>query len=81
MCTKSDPAEARVKGLSKTYGLPPALVRRIQIAAVQSVALFIWSRDMVEKSKKLSEGGTKIDQPTSSLDYRNVFKYPPLLHL
>ena len=33
-------AEARIRGLSKTYGLPLALVRRIQIAAVQSVVLY-----------------------------------------
>lgn len=28
-------AEARIKGLARTYGLPPGLVRKIQIAAVQ----------------------------------------------
>ncbi len=33
-------AEARIRGLNKTYGLPPTLVRRIQIAAVQSVVLY-----------------------------------------
>ncbi len=33
-------AEARIRELSKTYGLPPALVRRIQIAAVQLVVLY-----------------------------------------
>ena len=33
-------AEARIRGLSKTYGLLPALVREIQIAAVQSVVLY-----------------------------------------
>ena len=32
--------EAQIRRLTKTYGLPPALVRRIQIAAVQSVALY-----------------------------------------
>ena len=37
---KSKTAEARIRGLSKTYGLSPALVRRIQIAAVQSVVLY-----------------------------------------
>ncbi len=37
---KAKIAESRIKGLSKTYGLPPALVRRIQVAAVQSIALF-----------------------------------------
>lgn len=37
---KAKIAESRTKGLSKTYGLPPALVRRIQVAAVQSIALF-----------------------------------------
>lgn len=33
-------AEAQIRGLTKTYGLPPALVRRIQITAVQPVALY-----------------------------------------
>ena len=37
---KAKAAEARIKGLSKTYGLCPGLVRGIQIAAVQSVALY-----------------------------------------
>ena len=44
---KAKTAEGRIKGLSKTYGLSPALVRRIQIAAVQSVALYgaeIWCK-------------------------------------
>lgn len=36
---KAKAAEFRIKGLSKTHGLRRALVRRIQIAAVQSVAL------------------------------------------
>lgn len=42
---KAKIAEARIKEFSKTYGLPLALIRRIQIAAVQSVALYsaeIW---------------------------------------
>ncbi len=37
---KAKTAEARTRGLSKTYGLSPALVRRIQIAAMQSIALY-----------------------------------------
>lgn len=40
-------AEARIKGLTRTYGLPSGLVRKIQIAAVQAIALFgaeIWWR-------------------------------------
>ncbi len=37
---KAKIAESRINGLRKTYGLSPALVRRIQIAAVQSVALY-----------------------------------------
>ncbi len=32
-------AEIQIKGLTRTYGLAPALVQRIQIAAVQSIAL------------------------------------------
>lgn len=37
---KAEIAEIRIKGLSKTYGLPPTLVQRIQIVAVESVALY-----------------------------------------
>ena len=48
-------AEARIRGLSKTYGLPPALVRRIQIAAVQSVVLYGAELTMVEKPEKPSK--------------------------
>ena len=36
-------AEARIKGLTRTHGLPPGLVRKIQIAAVQAIAFF-WLR-------------------------------------
>lgn len=32
--------EAKIRGLSKTYGLPLALVQHIQIAAVQLVVLY-----------------------------------------
>ena len=37
---KAKIAEARIRGFSKTYGLSPSLVRRIQIAAVKSIALY-----------------------------------------
>lgn len=37
---KAKTAEVRIRGLSKTYGLSLALVQRIQIAAVQSIALY-----------------------------------------
>ena len=37
---KAKAAEAQIKGLSKTYRLCPGLVQRIQIAAVQSIALY-----------------------------------------
>lgn len=33
-------AEIQIKGLSQTYGLAPALIQRIQIAVVQSTALY-----------------------------------------
>lgn len=42
---KAQAAEARIKGLTRTYGLPPGLIRKIQIGAVQSIALYgseIW---------------------------------------
>ena len=42
---KARAAENRLKSISGTYGLSPGLVRRIQIAVVQSIALYgaeIW---------------------------------------
>jgi hypothetical protein len=44
---KAKSAENRLRSISSTYGLPPGLVRRVQITAVQSVALYgaeIWWR-------------------------------------
>lgn len=38
--TKAKSAEIQIKHLSATYGLASGLVRRIQIAAVQSIALY-----------------------------------------
>ena len=40
-------AEARIKGLTRAYRLFPGLVKKIQIAVVQAIALFgtkIWWR-------------------------------------
>lgn len=40
-------AEIQIKALTQTYGLAPALTRRIQIATVQSIALYgaeLWWR-------------------------------------
>ena len=40
-------AEIQIKGLTRTYGLAPALIRRIQIAVIQSIALYgaeLWWR-------------------------------------
>ncbi len=40
-------AEIQIKGLTKTYGLVPGLVRRIQLSVVQSTALYgaeLWWR-------------------------------------
>ena len=40
-------AEIQIKGLTRNYGLAPALIRRIQIAVVQSIALYgaeLWWR-------------------------------------
>lgn len=34
-------AEIQIKGLTRTYGLAPALIRRIQVAVVQSIALCV----------------------------------------
>ena len=44
---KAKAAEYRLKSISNTYGLSPGLVRRVQLAAVQSVALYgaeLWWR-------------------------------------
>ena len=44
---KARTAEIQIKGLTQTYGLAPALIRRIQIAVVQSIALYgaeLWWR-------------------------------------
>ena len=38
--SKARTAEIQIKGLTRTYGLAPGLVRQIQIAAVQSIALY-----------------------------------------
>ena len=51
-------AEAQIKGLSKTYGLYPGLVRRIQVAAVQSVALYgaeLWWKGQKNYEKDLQK--------------------------
>ncbi len=55
---KAKAAEFRIKQLSKTYGLSPGLVRRIQIAAVQSVALYgaeLWWRNQKNYQKDLQK--------------------------
>ena len=44
---KAQAAEARIKSLTRTYGLPSGLVRKIQIAALQAIAFSgaeIWWR-------------------------------------
>ena len=51
-------AEARIRGLSKIYGLPPALVRRIQIAVVQSVVLYgaeLWWKNQKNHEKEIQK--------------------------
>lgn len=55
---KAKAAEARIKGLSKTYGLCPGLVRRIQIAAAQSVAFYgaeLWWKGQKNYQKDLQK--------------------------
>jgi ribonuclease HI len=46
--SRAKAAEARLKGITNSFGLAPGLVRRIQIAAVQATALYgaeLWWRD------------------------------------
>ena len=55
---KAKAAEAQIKGLSKTFGLCPGLVRRIQVAAVQSVALYgaeLWWKNQKNYEKDLQK--------------------------
>jgi ribonuclease HI len=69
---KAKNAEARLRSISSTYGLAPGLVRRIQIAAVQSVALYgaelwwkgqkTWAQDiqkMVNRQARAITGALK----------------------
>lgn len=44
---KARTAEIQIKSLTQTYGLAPALIKRIQIAVIQSIALYgaeLWWR-------------------------------------
>ena len=55
---KAHAAQARIRGLTKSYGLPPGLVRKIEIAAVQSIALFgaeIWWRGQKTHQEELQK--------------------------
>lgn len=55
---KAKIAESRIKGLSKTYVLSPALVQRVQIAAVQSVALYgaeIWWKNQKNHQNEIQK--------------------------
>ena len=38
--SKASTAKIQIKGLTRTYGVAPGLVRQIQIAAVQSITLY-----------------------------------------
>lgn len=56
--TKARTAELRIKGLARSYGLAPELVRRIQIAAVQSVALYgaeLWWKKQKNHERKVQQ--------------------------
>ena len=53
---KAKVAEAQIKGLSKIYDLCPGLVQRIQVATVQSVALYrakLWWKNHKNYEKDL----------------------------
>ena len=55
---KAKAVEVQIKGLSKSYGLCPGLVWRIQIAAVQSVALYgaeLWWKGQKNYEKDLQK--------------------------
>ncbi len=56
--TKAKSVEIQIKHLSATYGLAPGLVRRIQIAAIQSVALYgaeIWWKRQKNHEHKVQQ--------------------------
>ena len=64
---RAQAAEARIRGLTRTYGLPPGLVRKIQIAAFQAIAFFgaeIWwhgqKKHQAEIQKLLNRQGRAI---------------------
>jgi hypothetical protein len=53
---KARAAEARIRSLCRTQGLAPGLVRRIQIAAVQAVALYgaeLWWQGQKDRQAQL----------------------------
>jgi ribonuclease HI len=55
---KAKKAEARVRALCRQQGLPPGLIRRIQKAAVQAVALYgaeLWWRGQKDRLKGLQQ--------------------------
>ena len=55
---KAKAIEFRIKQLSKTHGLCPGLVRRVQIAVVQSIALYgaeLWWKNQKNYQKDLQK--------------------------
>ncbi len=76
---KAKAAEAQIKGLSKTYGLCPGLVRRIQVAAVQSVALYgaeLWWKGQKNHEQELQK---LINRQARSIT--GMYRSSPISHL
>jgi hypothetical protein len=85
-------AETRLKSLSSTQGLAPGLIRRIQIAAVQSVALYgaelwwrgqkTWAQDiqkLVNKQARAITGALKTTPIAPLIREANLTPADPLL--
>ena len=76
---KAKSAEFMIKQLSKTHGQCPGLVRRIQIAAVQSVALYgveLWWKGQKNYEKDLQKW---INQQSRSIT--GMYRSSPISHL
>lgn len=50
--------KARIKGLSKTYGMPFTLIRHVQIVAIQSVILYdaeLWKKNQKNHQNEIEK--------------------------
>ena len=89
---KAKAAESRIKSLSSTQGLAPGLMRRIQIAAIQSVALYgaelwwkgqkTWAQDiqkLVNRQARAITGALRTTPIAPLIMEANIVPAEPLL--